>query len=466
MGMTNQPHWNARTQTMSREALDALHLARIRALIAYAYEHSPLHRRLYDQTNLKPADVRTWDDFFVKVPFTDKPDYLAAQGGSRFAGLALPENRLSAYFHTTGTTGTFLHEVYSEYDVLRMGSIYCYAWWDHGVRPGDSMFICHNFGCWLGLWHMYWGARLFGLTVYPGGGMSSDERIDAILEHQVTMVAGTPTYLLHLARRAKERSIDLAASPIRFLCAGGEPGLAIPVTRAALERRWGAVGVDAYGMSEVGLAHMSCHAHPGGVHVMEDAFHAYAADPDSGLPVPDGEEGENVVTSFAHYAQPFIKYRSHDIVRRYATHDHGCGWTWAFLEGSVLGRTDFMVVIRGVNVYAAAVENLLGEIEGLTHYYELHISRVQDMDRLLVKVECEPWLGTSDLPALATRLADIYRFRLGVTLETEVVPASSLPRYELKTTRLFDHRPPELRTPFRVGRGPLAPIGPNGESER
>lgn len=440
------------TLTLSREELDARHLRKIQKLIHYAYDHSPLHRRIYDAAGLKPSDVRTWDDFYTKVPFTDKQDCVEDQERHGIAAQAMGGDLISSYFHTTGTTGTFLHELYGEFDALKMSTIYGYAWWDTGVRPGDSIFVCHNFGFWLGLWHMYWAARFFGLTIYTGGGMSTDERLDAIVARRPTMIAGTPTYLLRVARRAEERGIDLVSGSVRFITAGGEPGLNIPVTRWALESAWGAVGIDAYGLSEVGIAHLECGAHPGGVHVMEDAFHAFSADPETGAPVPEGEIGENVVTAYSHLAQPFIKYRTHDLVRRYDRYDHGCGWTWGFLDGSVLGRTDFMITIKGVNVYPTAVENLIGQVRGLTNYYELHISRLHDADSLLVKVEAEPSVPSGDRAALAARLREVYRNRLGVTLDVDVVPARSVERYELKSRRIFDHRNPAERSQYSPAR--------------
>lgn len=433
-------HFSPHTMTMSRDALDARHLTRIRKLIAYAYEHSPLHRRIYDAAGLKPEHVRTWDDFYTKVPFTDKTDYVADQDRFDIAARAQDDSLVSAYFHTTGTTGRFLHEHYGQHDVVRMASIYAYAWWDCGLRPGDSIFINHNFGFWLGLWHMYWGAHYFGLTTLTGGGMTTDERIDAIMAHKPDVVAGTPTYLLRMAQRAQERNIDFASSSVRFLTAGGEPGLNVPVTRRALEQAWGAVGIDAYGLSEVGIAHLECSGHAGGVHVMEDAFHSFSADPRTGMPVADGEVGENIVTAYTHMAQPFIKYRTHDLVRRYSRHDHGCGWNWAFLDGGVLGRTDFMVVIKGVNIYPTAVENLIGEVPGLTNYYEIHISKRNEIDHLLVKVEADTGLSDDHFPHLQAALGETYRKHLGVSIDVEIVPAGTMERYQLKTKRIFDHR--------------------------
>lgn len=443
--------WNPATMTMDRATLDARHLERIKRLVAYAYEHSPLHRRLYDESGFHPTQLETWEDFHTRVPVTDKDHYVEEQERIGIAGSAMGVDLVTGYFHTTGTTGAFLHEHYAESDKLRMSTIYGYAWWDAGVRPGDSFLVCHNFGFWLGLWHMYWAARFFGLTTYTAGGMSTDERIDAIVKHRPTMIAGTPTYLFRLAHRAEERGIDLAESSVRYLVSGGEPGLSVPVTRRALEAAWGAVGIDAYGMSEVGIAHMECGAHPMGVHIMEDSFHAYSADLETGEPVGEGEIGENIVTAYTHLAQPFIKYRTHDIVRRYDHHDHGCGWTWGFLDGSVLGRTDFMVTLRGTNVYPRAVENLIGDVGGLTPFYEIHIIREEDTDRMLVRVEAGAGIDASGYDEQARRLADLYRERLGVKIEVQVCEPGTVERQELKTRRIFDHRDAETRPPFWGG---------------
>ncbi len=436
----HQKLYSPHTQTMSRADLDARHLVRIRKLIDYAYEHSPLHRRIYDQAGLKPHHVQTWGDFHKLVPFTDKKDYVEDQERYGIAARAQDDDIVSSYFHTTGTTGSYLHENYGEYDTIKMASIFAYAWWDCGVRPGDSVFINHNFGFWLGLWHMYWAARHFGLKIYSAGGMTTDERIDAIVARQPTMVCGTPTYLLRLAQRAAERGIDLSASSVRYITAGGESGLSIPVTRRALESGWGAVGIDAYGLSEVGIAHMECSGHAGGVHVMEDAFHSYSINPDTFEQTADGDVGENIVTAYTHLAQPFIKYRTHDLVRRRMHHEHGCGWNWAFLEGGVLGRTDFMVVIKGVNVYPTAVENLIGSVPELTNYYEIHISKKNSLDAMMVRVEARADVAEASFPDIALALSNVYRKQLGVTLDVEIVPAETIERYQLKTRRIFDTR--------------------------
>jgi len=434
--------WNPIVQQMTRHRLDELHLKRIRSLIAFAYDESPLHRRLYDAAGLHPSDVQTWDDFYYKVPFTDKPDLIDHQEAGHFPGLAVPEDYQSIYFQTTGTTGKFLMETFTEWDMVRMGQHYCYMMWDFGVRPHDSVLVCFNFGTWAGLWSFYWACRLMGVKVYSTSGMSSQERIAILAAWKPTMVAATPTYLLHLAEVAEKDGVDLRSSGVKFLLGGGEPGLSIPVTREAVEQAWGARAMDGYGISEAGTVFTACASSPNGVHIIEDSYHAYAID-DEGNPVADGDVGENVVTSYSHLAQPIIKYRTHDLVRIQRSADHGCGWTWGYLDGSVLGRTDYMIQIRGTNVYPTAVEALLGEIEGTSNHYELHITRDAGVDRMEVKVEARD--GMVDRAAMERLLGDLAHRRLGVRLEFAVVEPDALPRYELKTKRFFDHRPKEVR---------------------
>lgn len=445
-------YWNRHTQTAPREVLDELHLERIRNLVGWAYAHSPLHRRIYDDAGITPADIRTWDDYHHRLPFTDKPDYVADQEATgAFGGLALERSHWQQYFHTTGTTGKFLNEVFTQYEQNKAGSQYCYGLWDHGIRPGDSMYFCFDFGMWIGLWSFYWGARNLGLTVVSGGGVSGAERVRQILDRRPTIVTGTPTYLLHLAEVAQREGLDIRDAGVRMLAGGGEPGLSVPVTRDRLAEAWGAEQIyDAYGIGEALFIGQSCQTWAGGVHAIEDVCHSYAVDPESGEPVGSLEVGEHVITSYTHFAQPFIKYRTHDLVRIDDSPAHDCGWTWKHFPGSVLGRADFMVTIRGVNVYPTAVENLIGEVDGLSNHYELHISRRDGMDRLLVKVEAVD--EAADVDSLSERLAGHLRGNLGVRLETEVVEVGAMPRYELKTKRIFDSRDESDRPVFKLGR--------------
>lgn len=438
--------WNPYTQGLPRKQLDELHLRKIQLLIKYAYDHTAFYRRLYDEAGFKPEDIRTWDDFHRKVPLTDKPDYVKDQGDKPFAVAALPREYYFQQFQTTGTTGVALGEAFSLFDAVRMGEEYIFGAWGSGMRAGDSVYFCFHWGMWVGLWGFYWSARRMGCTVLSGGGMSTEDRIKHMLVVKPTAVIGTPTYLLHMTHVAKEMGLDLAKAGVKYLIGGGEPGFSIPATRKATEEGWGgATGIDCYGISELGTVNCECGAHPLGVHCTEDGAHSFSIHPETGERVGEGEIGENIVTAYNRLTQPFIKYRTHDLVERREEFDHGCGWTWAFLPGGVLGRSDYMVVIRGINVYPTAVESLLSKVEGSSPYYELHISRQEAMDRMLVKVEAREDVPPDKYPVIAREAERMYFSSIGARLEVEVVSPKSLPRYEMKSKRIFDHRPPEVR---------------------
>lgn len=438
-------YWNEYTQRMPREKLDAWHLRRIQLLMKHAYEHTDLYRRLYDAAGIKPEDVRTWEDFYYKVPFTDKPDFVKDQLEKPFPAQAMPNELMHCYFQTTGTTGAFLKEGFTMHDSVLGGDEFCYGYWDSGMRPGDSAYFSFNWGTWLGLWHVYWACRRMGVTVYSGGGLPTEERIKAIMDIKPTAVSGTPTYILHMVSVAKQMGLDLRRAGVKYIIGGGEPGMNIPNTRRALEEGWGAVCIDGYGLSEVLVCHIECGAHPGGVHAVESAYHSYSVNPETGDPLGDGEVGENIITSYTHTFQPCIKYRTHDLVQRYENHEHGCGWTWGYLHGGVLGRTDFMVVIRGVNVYPTAVENVLSKVPGTTTYYEIHLTREEGMDRMKLRIEARDDVRDDGYEELGRQAEEIYRQSLGVRIEVEFVAPHALPRYELKSRRIFDQRPKEVR---------------------
>lgn len=457
--LSERRYWDEYWQTMPREKLNEIHFRKIQKIIKFAYENTDFYRRLYDQAGLRPEDVRTWDDFYKKVPFTDKPDYMTDQerrggfeegqwGGFQtrpYAAQALGMEHVLHSFQTSGTTGVPMREVYTRYDES-FADVWCVGWWDMGVRPGDSFYFCFTFGPWIAFWAAYWACRRMNCTVYSGAGLSTEDRIRHIQTLRPTVVVGTPTYLLHMLQVAKDISTDLSGSSVKYLTGAGEPGLNLPATRRILAEGWGVDHIcDAYGVGEAGFVGIECGAHPWGTHIFEKHHHAYNADPKTGAPVPEGQVGEQIVTSYHRTGQVFIKYRTHDLVERQERFDHGCGWTWAYYPGTVLGRSDFMVTIRGVNVYPTAVESLLSQVAGASHHYELHIIRVEGMDRLTVKLEAQEGIAETEFGAIALSAHQIYRTAMGINVEVEVLPPGRLPRYELKSKRFFDHRPKEVR---------------------
>ncbi|MBI2369574.1 MAG: AMP-binding protein [Deltaproteobacteria bacterium] len=424
--------WNAYAETMPRDRLDALQLRRIKAMLRYAYDRVPMYRKLYDAHGVHPDRIRTMDDFIAKIPIIDKKDLLAAQAVSPPWGeaLAVPEDYLIYRFQTSGTTGVPLHIPITYYSSVMYGEQWVYGFWHAGIRPPDSFYFAFNWGTFIGFWSTYWGVRRLGATVYSGGGQDTKGRITQILQYRPTVVLGTPTYVLYMAEVAKEMGVDLAATSVRYIYTAGEPGPSIPATRRAIEEAWGAKAYELYGIGEVGAICPGCSSQEG-VHLAEDQAHCLVLD-ETNQPVREGGIGENIVTSFIQYAQPIIKYRTHDLVE------------WHF-KGGVLGRTDHMIVIKGTNVYPTAVEAMLGRVRGLTENYEIHVDHVDRDDVVTVKVEAARELPEPRYDEVGLEAEQLFRANIGVRIGCEVLKPGALPRYELKAKRFFDHRPPERK---------------------
>jgi phenylacetate-CoA ligase len=442
---TNSPYWNPYMETLPREKLDALHLKRLKSLLRYAYDNSPFYRRKFQEAEVTPEDIHTLEDFKRKVPITDKSDFLQLQEEKPHYGQtgAMPEEYLAHHCETSGTTGIPLRIPYTMYDTERYGESWAYGFWALGIRPTDSFYFAFNWGLFAGFWSAYWGVRRLGGKVYSGGGQTSEGHIRLIQHLKPSVLICTPTYALHLAEVAREMGVDPAGLSVKYTYHAGEPGpCALPAVRAQLEEFWGATSGELYGLAEVGGLAPGCPTREG-VHMDEVNHFSWSRDPETGEEVPEGKIGENIVTTYVNNAQPLINYRTHDLVERHFSCE--CGRTWPLLRGVVLGRSDFMVTIRGTNVYQSAVENILGTIPGVSSHYQMILTREKGMDRMLVQVEPTRDFPLEGYAELTKRIEETIRQALKVRLETEVVPVDSLPRYELKTKRIIDQRPKEVR---------------------
>jgi phenylacetate-CoA ligase len=439
------PFWNKLTETMPRAKLDALHLQRVQALAQYAYEHTPFYRQKFDAVGLKPSDIRTLEDFKRKVPVTDKSEFIQLQQQRPPYGdtIALPMEFVAHHCETSGTTGIPLAIPYSMYDSVRYGESWVYGFWGLGIRPTDTMYFAFGWGNFAGFWSAYWGARRLGCRVISGGGLDTKGHIQAILRMKPTVLISTPTFALRMAQVAKEMGVDLSQSSIKFTYHAGEPGpTALPGMREQIEQAWGAKAGELLGIAEVDAMAPGCPLGDG-VHVNEMNVFSWSMDPETLQEVPDGEIGENIVTGYANTTQPLLNYRTHDLVRRRS--ECACGRTWSKLEGSVLGRTDFMVTVRGTNVYQTAVENILSEVEGVSMHYELVLTHEDGNDAMTVRFEPEPTMDAGKWQQIASDCGERIHKALHVRLKVEPVAPATLPRFELKTKRIIDQRPKELR---------------------
>ncbi len=440
------PYWNEITETMPREQLNVLHERRLHRLVNYAYDNSPFYRRKFDEIGLEPGDIKTVDDFKSKVPITDKVDFLEQQAAEPPYGptLARPHGAIVHHAETSGTTGTPLSIPYAMYDTVRYGESWCSAFWATGIRPTDSFYFAFGWGNFAGFWSAYWGVRRFGGRMISGGGLNTEGHINAIQRLKPTVLISTPTFALRLAAVARDMGIDLSQSSIRYTIHAGEPGpTALPQMKRQILDAWGAENAgELLGIAEIDAFGPS-NSIGDGVHVDEMCVFSWVMNPESGAEVSEGDVGEHVVTSYVNSAQPLLNYRTHDLVRPRMSCPSGR--TWLKFDGSVLGRTDYMVTLRGTNVYPTAIENVLGSARGVSSNYELHMTRDQDNDEMEVKFEPQPDVPAADWPALAETVAGEIQQQLKVRIAVQPVEPGSLPRYDLKTKRIFDHRPKEFR---------------------
>jgi phenylacetate-CoA ligase len=436
--------WNPYTQTLPRAELDRLHLRKLQALIRYAYARSPMYRRLLDRARVKPADIRTLDDFVERLPVIDKKDVLDAQGVAPPFGeaLAVPEDFFLHRFQTSGSTGVPLHIPLTYHSSLLWGESWVYLYWAMGLRPRHSFYFPFHWGIFAAFWSAYMGVRRLGGTVISGGGLDSRGRIAQLLAYKPDAVLATPTYALYLGEVAREMKVDLRNSSVSVVIVSGEPGGSIPTTRAAIAETWGARVCELYGIAELGPTNPGCPLGEG-VHLCEDWYHALVVD-ERGRPVGEGEVGEHLVTSYIQHGQPLIKYRTHDLVRSTRA-PCACGTTWAGYPGGVLGRTDHMIIVKGVNVYPTAVEALLHRVAPLSEHYEVHVSWEGSNDVVAVKAEARADVDDARYPGVRAEAEAALKSAIGVTIGVEVLRPGSLPRYELKAKRFFDHRPPGHR---------------------
>lgn len=439
------PFWNRHTETMSRKRLDALHLQRLQSLAHHAYEHTAFYRRKFDAVGLKPSDIRSLEDFKRRIPLTDKSEFIQLQQDRPPYGdtLALPMDLVAHHCETSGTTGLPLAIPYSMADTVRYGESWVYGYWGLGIRPSDTMYFAFSWGNFAGFWSAYWGARRLGCRIISGGGLDTKGHIQAILRLKPTVLISTPTFALRMAAVAAEMGVDLSQSSIRYTFHAGEPGpTALPGMRAQLEQAWGAKAGELLGIAEVDAMAPGCPLGDG-VHVNEMNVYTWSYDPATGKEVDDGEMGENIVSGYANTAQPLLNYRTHDIVRRRSS--CACGRTWTKFEGAVLGRTDFMVTVRGTNVYQTAVENVLSLVPGVSIHYELVLTHEDGNDAMTVHFEPEQSVLETERDHLAHEAAERIHQALHVRLKVVPVAPGSLPRFELKTKRIIDQRPKELR---------------------
>ena len=418
----------------NRAEIEAAQLASLRALVGALLPDNQFYNRRLTEAGLS-APPESIEEFIAKCPFTTKTECVADQADHPPYGtnLTFPEERYTRFHQTSGSTGKPMRWLDTNeswnWMLGNWGEVYRAA----GVAESDRVFFAFSFGPFLGFWTAFESALQIGCLCLPGGGLSSAARVRNIIEQRATVLCCTPTYALHLAAVADREGIDLAESSIKTIIVAGEPGGSLPATRKQMEDAWnGARVFDHHGMTEVGPVTYECPRQPGVLHIVETAYLSEIVDPDTGKPVNAGDTGELILTTLGRTGSPLLRYHTGDLVRAATKSPCKCGRHDLALEGGILGRADDMVVVRGVNIYPGAVDQIIREHGGVAEY-QVKVDTSTSMTELAITVE--PTADCEDPDSLVKSLARSFQDSLALRVPVQLAERDSLPRFELKAKR-------------------------------
>ncbi len=421
-------------ERLGRDALAALQGQRLSELLRAIHGRSRFYTRKFDDAGIRQEALRFPRDL-AALPLTTKAELMADQEAHPPWGSVLTEplDRYTRYCQTSSTTGNPLRWIDTNESWQWMLECWKAVYRAARVETGDRVFFPFSFGPFLGFWTGFEAGCQMGLHCVPGGGMSTQIRLATIAAVGATVVCCTPTYALRLAEVAALEFPErrLAESTVRIVIVSGEPGGNIPATRERIEQSWGARVIDHHGLTEVGPISFECWESPGFLHVNEGEYICEVLDPATGRDTPDGLAGELVVTNLGRTASPVVRYRTGDVVVR-RSESCPCGRTWARLEGGVIARADDMINIRGVNVYPAGIESVVRRFADVAEFRSV-VSQAGAMRSLRLQIELLPQAAEGS--AVAVKVAYQIREALGLTVPVEVVPAGTLPRFEMKARR-------------------------------
>ncbi len=419
----------------SRPAIQASQLEQLRSLVAELFPGNVFYAQKLNSAGIT-FDIASLADFSRRFPFTTKHEVVEDQRLHPPFGtnLTYPLERYTRFHQTSGTTGLPLRWLDTpeswEWMLESWGEVYRAA----AVTNSDRIYFAFSFGPFLGFWMAFEAGARLGALCLPGGGMGSAARLCGIIDNGATVLCCTPTYAIRLAEVAAEENIDLRRARIKTIIVAGEPGGSIPEIRARLAALWpGARVFDHHGMTEVGPVTHECPARPGVLHVIESAYYAEVINPGTERTVAPGQEGELVLTPLGRTGSPLLRYRTGDLVKAESGDAPcACGRSDLALVGGILGRTDDMVVVRGVNVYPSAVEAIVRSHAGVAEY-RVHVTQLHSLPELSVQIEPQP--GCADSSKLPTSLEQSFETMFSLRVPVTLVPAGTLPRFEMKAKR-------------------------------
>ncbi len=418
----------------SRDEIAALQLSRLRWSLRHAYERVPQYRAKFEAHGVHPDDLKCLADL-GRFPFTTKQDL---RDNYPFGLFAVPLRDVVRVHASSGTTGKQIVVGYTRADLEMWASVMARSLRAAGAGPDDIVHVAHAYGLFTGGFGVHYGAERLGCTVVPLGGGQTAKQVQLIRDFRPTMIVATPSYALNIADEFVRNGLDPASCSLRIGCFGAEPwgeGM-----RGELETRLGIDAMDLYGLSEVigpGVACECVEAKDGPV-IWEDHFYPEVIDPESGEVVPDGQPGELVFTSLSKEALPIIRYRTRDLTRLLPPTAR------AFRRlAKITGRSDDMLIIRGVNLFPGHIEELILQDKKLSGHYLLEVYRDGPLDQMEVMVEVKPEFAhaSSEMKQCAEReLQHGIKAWLGVTTRVRILDPGHLPRPEGKTCRVIDKR--------------------------
>lgn len=416
----------------TREAIASQQLEQLQSLITELFPANSFYTKKLTALGIT-FDVASLEDFSTRFPFTTKQELVEDQKLNPPFGtnLTYPLERYTRFHQTSGTSGTPLRWLDTPESWDWMLESWTQIFRATDVKAGDKVYFAFSFGPFIGFWLAFESAAKLGCLCLPGGGLSSAARVRDIIDLGATVICCTPTYAIRLGEVAAQEKIDLKKSRVKRIVVAGEPGGSVPAIRSRIEELWpGAKVFDHHGMTEVGPVTYECPSKPGTLHVIESAYLAQIVEPSTGKPVQENETGELVLTTLGRIGSPLLRYRTGDIVKRGKA--CACGRAELALEGGIIGRTDDMIVVRGVNVYPSAVEELIRSVKG-TGEYQVRVKTIQSLAELELKIE--PADDSVDVATLVLELEKAFQKSFTLRVKVAVAHKGTLPRFEMKAKR-------------------------------
>ena len=429
-------YYQPEIETMSREDLQALQLERLQALVKRVYEKIPFYKESFDKAGVNPADIKSLSDL-TKLPFTVKQDMRDAYP---FGLFAVPRKDVVRVHCSSGTTGTATVVGYTQNDLDNWGDCFARALYGAGCGPDSALQIAYGYGLFTGGLGAHYGGERAGCTVLPMSTGNTKRQVRLMKDFDVDCLCCTPSYALNIAEVAEEEGYDPREFPIHAGILGAEP--CSEATRAEIEQKMGIQVFDIYGLSEVMGPGVACECEQQhGLHVCEDQFIIEILDPKTLQPVPDGEWGEVVFTTLCKECSPLVRYRTRDI-SRILVGECECGRTFRRMD-RIAGRTDDMMILRGVNVFPSQIEEEIVSFPEIAPQYQLILTTKGTLDHAELRVETVPEFPFDEIRRLEKLKKDLQKAlkeNLQIAVDVKIVEPKTIERAEGKVKRIIDRR--------------------------